>query len=287
MKTARFLRWGLVLLPLVAAAPAVALERPLRGGEDKEEGAGVVAQATGAALPAEYCFVSGSATAPDYLKFCVSPRGHLTRFEAPFGLVHITGREGYVLCADADRDRATGFDAGIVEEGWGPPVVSQPSGAGTLPLVVTRTSLDGRVELKQTFSRNLAERGIDIKMDVKNLSGSVLPGVELHRYFDADIDGTSKDSWERSRAESVWASDVPQGEMLALTTVSPQFGATFAMVEAYVDWLPSGGSYESARACVGYGSHITAGDGVGRLARDFGAINPGVTKSVTVRYRRF
>jgi hypothetical protein len=27
-----------------------------------------------ASLPAEYCFTSGSATGPDYMKFCVSPR---------------------------------------------------------------------------------------------------------------------------------------------------------------------------------------------------------------------
>jgi hypothetical protein len=201
--------------------------------------------------------------------------------------VHITGGEGYVLCADADRYRAIGFDAGTVEDGWGVPVVSQPNGAGTLPLVVTRISLDGRVELKQTFNRNVAERGIDIKMDVKNLSGSALPGVELHRYFDADIDGTSTDSWQRSRTESVWATDVPDGEMLVLTTVAPAFGSTYAMIESYIDWSPAGGGHESARSCVAYGSLVRAGDGVRRLARDFGAINPGVTKSVTVRYRRF
>src|SRR5262249_18363379 len=107
--------------------------------------------------------------APDYMKFCVSARGNITHFESPFGLTHITGNEGYVLCVDNDRRIGLAFDAGLAQDGWGAPTVSQPSGPGTLPLVVTRTSEDGRVQLTQTFTRNVAERGVDVKMDVKNL----------------------------------------------------------------------------------------------------------------------
>src|SRR5262249_11533961 len=139
------------------------------------------------------------------------------------------------------------FDAGIAEEGWGEPSVSQPSGAGTLPLVITRTSLDGRVQLKQTFTRNAAERGVDVKMDVKNLSAATLPSVLLDRYFDADMAGTAADDfWDRSNTEAVWAVQRPQGNMLLLTAAPPTFGAVIGTAEAFGDWSPFG-AVHSAR----------------------------------------
>jgi hypothetical protein len=51
--------------------------------------------------------------------------------------------------------------------------------SGTLPLIITRTSLDGNVQLMQTFTLNAAERGLDINMAVKNLFPSVLKTVHL------------------------------------------------------------------------------------------------------------
>jgi hypothetical protein len=238
-------------------------------------------------LPAEYCFTSGSATGPDYLRFCVSPRGHITHFESPLGLTHIAGREGYVLCADDDKSVAVGFDAGIAEAGWDDPTVSQPGGAGTLPLVVTRTSLDGRVLLKQTFTRNAAERGLDVKMEVKNLSGTTLPRVLLDRYFDADIAGSaSNDFWDRSNTEAVWATDRPQGNMLLLTSAPLAFGTVIGTAETFADWSPFG-SRQSSRGCVPYVTIYSTFDGVGRVERVLGSIDPGVMKTVTFRYRRF
>jgi hypothetical protein len=62
MKTVGLFRWAVVLLPFVAAAPGLAQGRQGPGGEDKEDGNGAVAEA---ALPAEYCFTSGSVTGPD------------------------------------------------------------------------------------------------------------------------------------------------------------------------------------------------------------------------------
>jgi hypothetical protein len=278
-----------LILPLLAAVTALA-EQPQAREEDheaREKGKFAIDEPTLAALPAEYCFTSGSATAPNYLKICISSRGNITRFESPFGLNHITGREGYVLCADDDKNVAVGFDAGMVQDGWGPPSNSQPNGAGTLPLIVTRTSLDGRVQLKQTFTRNTVDRGLDVKMDVKNISTASLPGVILDRYFDADVDNSgSDDYWDRSRSESVWAKHDPQGEMVLLTAAQPTFGAVSAAAETFGRWTPNG-STQSARACVAYVTIESKFDGVGRVQRFFGPINPGVTKSVTFRYRRY
>jgi hypothetical protein len=280
---------GRVVLIVPFLAASAWAESP-RGREDdaaREKRAFDVAAPVFESLPAEYCFTSGNAFDPDYLKFCVSPRGHITHFESPLGLTHIAGGEGYVLCADDDNYVAVGFDAGIAEGGWGDPSVSQPGGAGTLPLVVTRTSLDGRVLLKQTFTRNAAERGVDVKMDVKNVSAVPLSHVLLDRYFDADIAGSaSNDFWDRSNTEAVWATDRPQGNMLLLTSAPPAFGTVIGTAETFADWSPFG-SRQSSRGCVPYVTIYSKFDGVGRVERVFGAIDPGVTKTVTFRYRRF
>ena len=64
------------------------------------------------------------------------------------------------------------------------------------------------------------------------------------------------------------------------------FGGVAAVAETFGDWSPYG-SKQSARACVPYVTIEAVFDGVGRVERFFGPINPGVTKSVTFRYRRY
>jgi hypothetical protein len=285
--SAGFVGRVVLVVPLLAGSAWAGSLRPREDDAAREKKALYVDAPVFESLPAEYCFTSGDAFGPDYLKFCVSPRGHITHFESPKGLTHLAGREGYVLCADEDRFVGVGFDAGIAEAGWGDPAVSQPGGAGTLPLVVTRTSLDGRVQLRQTFTRNAAERGVDVKMEVKNLSGATLPRVLLDRYFDADIAGTASDDfWDRSNTEAVWATDRPQGNMLLLTSAPLKFGEVMGTAETFGDWSPFG-SRQSARGCVPYVTIYSKFDGVGRMERDLGAIASGATKSVTFRYRRF
>jgi hypothetical protein len=277
-----------MIVPFLAAAAALG-EQP-RAEEDKAaraKRAFAHSELSAAALPADACFTSGNEKAPDYMKFCVSARGNIMRFESPLGLTHITGNEGYVLCVDNDRRIGLAFDAGLAQDGWGTPTVSQPSGPGTLPLIITRTSEDGRVQLTQTFTRNAAERGVDVKMDVKNLSAVPLPGVLVDRYFDADVDGSASDDfWDRSVRDVVWAKDEPQGTMLLLNTLAPAFGVVIPFMETFADWNPFG-TNQTARACSPLVTGHKAMDGVGRVERDFGVINPGVTKSVTFRYRRF
>jgi hypothetical protein len=58
----------------------------------------------------QHCFSSGSpaGSADDplgrtFLKFCVTNHGNLSYFESPAGTVHLTTREGYVLCNDTDH----------------------------------------------------------------------------------------------------------------------------------------------------------------------------------------
>jgi hypothetical protein len=147
--------------------------------------------------------------------------------------------------------------------------------------------LDSRVLLKQTFTRNAAERGVDVKMEVKNVSGTTLPRVLLDRYFDADIAGSaSNDFWDRANTEAVWATDRPQGNMLLLTSAPLAFGTVIGTAETFANWSPFG-SRQSSRGCVPYVTIYSTFDGVGRVERVFGSIDPGVMKTATFRYRRF
>jgi hypothetical protein len=258
-----------------------------QGGEDKEADAFV--EPTLAAAVAPQCFTSGSG--PSYLKICISARGTIAHFESPQGSIHITGREGHVLCADSDFFSPVGFDAGNAEGGWAVASVSQPSGAGTLPLIVTRRSLDGHVQLKQTFTRNTLDVGVDIKMEVKNLSAAALTAVQLHRYGDLDVEQTAgNDEWRRSIRGSVWATGPPteaQGDMVMLTTTSNAFFTTVNTSERFGTWNPLGSGAQSARICVAFATNNFVGDGVARIRKDLGDIAPGATKTVTFRYRRF
>ena len=104
------------------------------------------------------------------------------------GYVHIDQAEGYAVCSSKDgvSFQANGFDVNVSADGWGVGAISQPGGAGTFPLVVTRNTLDGRFQLKQTFTPNRAERGLDIRMAVKNLSGVTLD-IRVMRSADVDI----------------------------------------------------------------------------------------------------
>src|SRR5215471_12933147 len=125
-------------------------------------------------LTPQQCFTSGIGNA--YLNVCITDNGNISWFESPQGYVHLQQREGYAVCSSVNHpyDTVHGFDANIAADGWGTSTVSQPNGAGKFPLIITRKSLDGVIQLKQTFTESTTERGVNVKMDLKNISGAAL-----------------------------------------------------------------------------------------------------------------
>jgi len=107
----------------------------------------------------QQCFTFGSpaGSADDrlgktFLKVCITNHGNISYFESPSGQVHISGpREGYAVCSGISG-YVHGFDVGMAESNWSEPKMVQPNGPGTLPIKITRTSLDGRVELRRSPS---------------------------------------------------------------------------------------------------------------------------------------
>jgi len=244
------------------------------------------------ALVSEQCFSSGSGVT--FLKVCITDNGNLSWFESPSGKFHLQQREGYAVCSGGmpgNGDTVHGFDAYIAAEGWGNPTISQPGGSGTFPLIITRQSLDGVIQLKQTFTRNTPERGIDLKLDVKNISGVAVNHVFLSRYFDADADGTPDNNFDWTH-DSVWGRDSVNpsvvGRGLSLM-VAPSAGVEYWYLSAapYAYWDPYGQYQQYARGCDNWGGsgpayHDLVGFAQVKMAT---TLNPGQSKTVTLRYR--
>jgi hypothetical protein len=248
-----------------------------------------------AALVGQQCFTSG--TGGTFLKICITDNGNISWIESPAGYVHLQNREGYAVCSGGvPGNGATvhGFDANIAAAGWGSPTASQPNGAGTLPLIITRKSMDGVIQLKQTFTLNAPEREVNVKMDVKNTSAGILDSVYLSRYYDGDIDGQITNLYDRNQ-EAVWArgqyNNTAHGLML---NAAPAANISFrASGTEYMYWDPYGSGPQYARGCDWDNAYSPAtGDFVGILQVDLtpptaALLNPGQTKTVTIHYRRF
>jgi hypothetical protein len=237
-------------------------------------------------VPQQQCFSSGSGTT--FLKICITNNGNVSWIESPAGKVHLQSREGYAICSDVGYPSKTihGFDANLAANGWGVSAVSQPGGVGTFPLIITRQSLDGLIQFKQTFTLNAAERGVDIKMEIENISATLLPNVIMSRYFDGDVDGSVTNTYSASR-DSDWGRG-PEARGLMLTSDPASWANFTGEGMKYSDWDPFGAGQQYARGC-GYAvpNSNNVGDFVGGLHLDLFDLNPGQTRTITLRYRRF
>jgi hypothetical protein len=121
-----------------------------------------------------------SGSGATFFRFCISNHGNLLTFEAPLGNDHIAA-EGYALC-HANATTVDGYDTGGSEAGCGAPTITQPNGANTLPLSITRSC--GCLRLKQDFARDTPERDVTITMTVTNICTATLQNVYVSRYFD-------------------------------------------------------------------------------------------------------
>jgi hypothetical protein len=220
------------------------------------------------------------------ISYCVSEHGNIAKFTAPavapehirIGVI----REGYTLCATNPAGVVQiSHDAGDVEAGFNVPVtISQPFGANTLPLTITRTTTSG-LELVQSFAHNAAHREVEITMTVRNVSGQVRNNVRVDRYFDGDIAGTAgNDRYTRS-ADGVWGEEGLHTMMLSDIT-SPTFPAVAhtTAVQTFAGFVPA--SCGQASIAV----PTAAGDFVGRLSYSLGNMAANASKTLRVQYRK-
>ncbi len=131
------------------------------------------------------CFATlASGAGATALTVCLSDHGNIVKWTSPAGVEHSTKNDGYVLCSlGAGAPVVHGWDAGFIEDGFGPSIIDQPNGANTLPLVITRTTDDGVFQLEQRFTRDATEKDLTIAMTVTNVGRTTRNRVQLGRYF--------------------------------------------------------------------------------------------------------
>ena len=228
-------------------------------------------------------------TGPTFFRFCVSKHGNIVYLFSPAAYLHLVGEEGYVACGTG---ASNAYDAGMVEAGWGESNISQPGGSLTLPLIITRQSLDGNFELKQTIDSNRNEKEILITMELKNISAGQLTNVKLARYFNGDISrylvgsappDNTDDIYDRD-SDSVWGKDNGAGPgHHSLTLATLTFGQSHsAAVETYADWSATKSTCTPVAASV----PTSPGDYTGRLTYNLGTLNAGASRIVKFIYRR-
>lgn len=128
-----------------------------------------------------------------FLGYCVSVNGNIVLLETPVANENIrTGTigEGYGICDPTTGVEYADYAGGNATNNWLPPVLLSAS-----PLTIGRTTSDGIWQLKQTFTRNVADRAVKIKMELINQTAVARDAVLL-RYADIDANGLNNNLFQ-------------------------------------------------------------------------------------------
>ena len=265
----------------------------------------VVGMATEAA--AARCFATiASGSGASFFRVCISDRGNVVSFETPAGYEQAISGDGYVLCS-ADRSGVPtvhGWDAGgFGEEGFAPPLIDQPNGPNTLPLRITRVTLDGTFELVQTFRFDGLEKDLTVTMRVTNLSGQPRLRVALARFLrmspnrSVETAGQHGENNATRTADSVvlWDDsddDGPQGPAYGVGLTARTFQTRHrTVVEDHDDWNPADSDGpQRAEGCSPIAlttPKLGLRDLQGRVTYDFGTIGRFGARRVAFLYRHY
>jgi hypothetical protein len=240
-------------------------------------------------------FASGSGT--NFLGVKVSDRGNLLSFESPQGQENaFSDAEGYAVCSTQFGDetvgeRVNGHDTGSVFGGFADPTFSQPNGAGTFPLTVTRRTIDGKFQLTQVWNKpDTVEKDVTVAMTLKNISSAPINGVFLSRSGDFDV-GTSSLDQGATTADSTWqwddgsssADSSRVGTMLTALT----FGTShFPRVEQRPNWVAASGTRTGCFAKNSLATPTSVQDLAMRVTYEVGSLSAGQSKTVKFEYGR-
>jgi hypothetical protein len=231
-------------------------------------------------------FTSGSG--PTFLRVAVSDHGNLLSYESPQLAQSLGGLEGYVLCSQGGSS-VHGYDYGPGEAGFGAPTISQPNGAGTFPLTVTRNTTDGKFQLKQVWNKpDNIEKDVTVTMTLQNLSSTTISGVVLSRTGDVNAGGVGTDpndfGTHTSDSALQWDDlDVVGPSAVGLMLTSLTFGTSHTpYIENRSGWNPTG-CFPSGQVQTPV---ITRQDLAMRVNYNLGDIAAGRSKTVKFEYGR-
>jgi hypothetical protein len=229
-------------------------------------------------------FANGSGA--NFLGVKVSTHGNLISFESPANQEAVFNgpSEGYVVCSSSTDH---GHDTGGVEGGFGTPTFSQPNGAGTFPLTVTRNTTDGKFELKQVWAKpDATEKDVTVTMTLKNISTSTINGVVLARTGEFDVGTSGTDRGART-ADSVWQWDDvngPDSPAVGLMLTALTFRTSHQVnIESTQSWL----DITRTKCAVAAQTTPTApGNFAMKANYVLGNLSAGQSKTVKYEYRR-
>jgi hypothetical protein len=214
-----------------------------------------------------HTFSKGSGAAQ--VKFCVSDRGTIIKFEAPAGQEHIGNGEmweGFAVCAGT---AVQAYDLTGSEFGFGPSTVV--SGPTATKITLRRTS--AQFQLDQLFLLDSKEKDVTITMTLRNISGAAIQDVRITRAYDPDVDNGIGDDVEATSLRGVWAGGA---NAVTLTGTAWAFPTDVAVDTG------------TTPACspAGAATPVTTGDGtLASVTQRVGNMAAGATKKVTFVYR--
>jgi hypothetical protein len=253
------------------------------------------------------CFATiASGSGASSFKVCISERGNVVSFETPAGYEQAISGDGYVLCSAGRSGVPTvhGWDAGgYGEAGFAAPSIDQPNGPDTLPLTITRVTLDGDFEVVQTFVFDGFEKDLTINTRVTNLTDEPRQRVALARFLrmspNQSVEAGSQQGENNATrtADSVLLWDdsddnSPQGPAFGVGLTARSFGTRHdVVVEDHDDWNPEDSDGpQRAEGCSPIPTmtpKLGLRDQQGRVTYDFGTIGRFRSRRVSFLYRHF
>jgi hypothetical protein len=204
-------------------------------------------------------------------RICISEHGNLQELTSPQAMDRIYN-EGYAVCSQGNQ---SAWDMGYLnlETTWG---FTHSTAPNVWPKVVTRESADGKFELKQKFTWDPGRQIVEIEMQLKNISGATQANVILSRLVDANPDfDPSNDKTDRT-VKGIASTGI-YGLLLSTPVTGNNTGTSvhnaLAMIPGQCTQLSENAPY--------------FGNGAGRLNFVLGALAPGVTKTVKVKYQPY
>jgi hypothetical protein len=182
-----------------------------------------------------------------------------------------------------------GHDTGAVEEGFGPPKFSQPN-PGKFPLTITRKTTDGKLQLKQVWSKpDATEKDVTVTMTIKNFSNATNFDMVLSRSGDFDVGASSSDHGGRT-GDSVWQLDDVSSAAAETSRVGTMLTALTlgtndeTLIEHSDEWV--GVTREVCAPGTGLPTPTSVQDVAMRLSYNFVTLNAGRSKTLKFEYGR-
>lgn len=235
-------------------------------------------------------FCASNATNPpdQHMKVCVSKGGSVSHFESPKDYQHIGPEEGYAVCYTGPAGNTVAYDKNNAfnfptqqpaSAGWNAPVLS---GSGC-NRTVTRTTTDGYLQWKQSFSCDFLEKELTIKVELKNLKAFPVNVQGFARFvlfaldnsIGGDIADKSADSVSARQGNSSFRSAGPNALALTGLTDIPTTDLQPGFIIAFDRCTePSWGG-------------LLVGNWLGRVFIPVGTLGAGKVEGATFVYRRY